>query len=153
MRIWIITLAVLSAGCFSGAPSKPVSDLQIAAQAEWAYAVSQLGIEQTDPPSVETDSHPLGVPGGGPTTSPSRPVICAYAPAWSKESQEFLEWYETSADALESLPFVIEIVPDEQIPEGLKKYPAFTCGDKGTLGWKDIETLQAELLGDSDGTP
>ncbi len=155
MRIWIITLAVLSAGCFSGAPSKPVSDLQMAAQSEWAFACAKLGVntKQTDPPSADTDSPPLGVPGEGPTTSPERPVICAYAPAWSKDSQEFLEWYETSADVIESLPFVIEIVPDEKIPEGLKQYPAFTYGDKGTLGWTDIETLQAELLGDSDGTP
>lgn len=154
MKNWCVFLtACLLCGCLGDSKPKQSSDLQIAAQAEWAYAVSQLGIEQTDPPSVETDSHPLGVPGGGPTTSPERPVICAYAPAWSKESQEFMEWYETSADILESLPFVIEIVPDEQIPEGLKQYPAFTYGDKGTLGWTDIETLQAELLGDSDGTP
>lgn len=171
---FVIGLCCISCmGCFSDAPSKPASDLQMVAQAEWAFACAKLGVntKQAGPPSAETVPSPLGVPGGESLTSPkiassdhgtspdeagavsTRPVICAYAPAWSKESQEFLEWYETSADVIESLPFVIEIVPDEQIPEGLKQYPAFTCGDKGTLGWTDIETLQAELLGDSDGTP
>lgn len=178
MRIWIITLAVLSAGCFSDAPSKPASDLQMAAQAEWAFACAKLGVNtnqlsNTPPPALDDESYEnVGNPHlEGVSTSPeisssdhgtspdevgavsARPVICAYAPAWSSESREFLEWYETSADVLESLPFVIEIVPDEQIPEGLRQYPAFTYGDKGTLGWTDIETLQAELLGDSDGTP
>lgn len=154
MRIWIITLAVLSSGCFSDAPPKPASDLQMAAQAEWAFACAKLGVNtnNTPPPALDDESYEnVGNPHM--RGSSTRPVICAYAPAWSKDSHEFLEWYETSADVLESLPFVIEIVPDEKIPEGLKQYPAFTYGDKGTLGWTDIETLQAELLGDSDGTP
>lgn len=154
MKNWCVFLtACLLCGCLGDSKPKQSNDLQIAAQAEWAYAASQLGIEQTGPPSAETDRPPLGVPGGGLNTSPARPVICAYAPAWSNDSREFLEWYETSADVIESLPFVIEVVPDEKIPEGLTQYPAFTYGDKGTLGWTDIETLQAELLGDSDGTP
>lgn len=158
MKNWCVFLtACLLCGCLGDSKPRQSNDLQMAAQAEWAFACAKLGVNtnNTPPPALDDESREnVGNPHlEGVSTSPERPVICAYAPAWSSDSQEFLEWYEASADILESLPFVIEIVPDEQIPEGLKQYPAFTYGDKGTLGWTDIETLQAELLGDSDGTP
>lgn len=153
MKNWCVFLtACLLCGCFGDSKPRQPNDLQIAAQAEWAYAVSQLGIEQADPPSAETDRPPLGVPGEG--LQSSRPVICVYAPAWSSDSQEFLEWYETSADVRESLRFDLELVPDDQIPDvHVDQWPVFTYGKKGTFGWTDIETVEAELLGGSDGTP
>lgn len=175
MKNWCVFLATcLLCGCLGDSKPSQSNDLQIAAQAEWAYACSQLGVKLDDHIRSETgfDDHESQSVIGNPNNTPGppladesadvdngrvsseRPVICAYAPAWSDGSREFLEWYNSPDNNPDKLTgFKLEIVPDDQIPEGLTQYPAFTYGDKGTLGWTDIETLQAELLGDSDGTP
>lgn len=146
--ILILILALLCTGCFSDkVPAKGGGDdLQVAAQAEWAFAravVEQTSlpemVETTDPPRGETDPSTLGVPGGEVQT------ICVYAPRWSSDSQEFHEWYAGVDQS--RLPFRIELVPDDQEPpEGLDEFPIITDGKRlMTLG-----ELQAAVEG-SDG--
>ncbi len=153
---WCVFLtACLLCGCLGDSKPKQSNDLQIAAQAEWAFACAKLGVNANQKnPSPEAPPLGYGIPPDEESAVSTHPVICAYAPAWSDDSQEFLEWYNSPDNNPDKLTgFKLEIVPDDQIPEGLTQYPAFTYGDKGTLGWTDIETLQTELLGDSDGTP
>lgn len=166
MRIWsIVLVAILSSGCFAESKPKVDTSLKLAAQAEWAFACSQLGIENVaDPPGAETVPAPIddsvgashtppeiaspghGIPGDD---SDAVPTICAYAPEWSADSREFLEWYHANRpvnlDGVE-----LTLVSDEEIPDNLTEYPAFTLGDKAVVGWSGIADLQ-ERLGQLSG--
>lgn len=141
MRIWsIVLVALLSAGCMGNSPHMADSSPRLAAQAEWAFACAQAGVSRPG----EAVSAPMDDSVG---VSPELPVVCAYAPAWSADSQAFLEWYNSPDNSPDNLTgFTLKLASDDEIPDNLTEYPAFTLGDKAVVGWTDLEALKTELV-------
>lgn len=163
-------ISLLILFCLAGCRSRTVhspNEHRLSAQSEWAFACAQLGVSSVaDPPGAETVPAPMDEPVGTSPTPPeiaspghgipsddsgAVPTICAYAPEWSADSREFLEWYHSPGNNSDSLTgFTLKLVSDEEIPDNLTKYPAFTSGDKAIVGWDGIDDLK-ERLGQLSG--
>jgi len=154
-----IALLVLTcaAGChYQTGPAAEDENLRLAAQAEWAFALSLLpetnpaGEQQSaDAPDFTSDDPSTRAPEPDDSPHPpdegsgasQKPLVTAYAPEWKQSCREFLAWFDTVNPSYWDLQsFELKVIRDQQPPES-DKYPLFVWDTAQTAGWYGVESL------------